>query len=411
MSLPRTGRAAALRFRTSDESHRVTTFELFFDLVFVFAFTQVTHYMADTHSAMGVLQAMIILGILWWSWVSYSWLANQTFVDEGLVRIGMSVAMGAMFLVALVIPEAFDDFPGGLHAPLVFAVSYFVVRLVHLLLYLGAASDDRPLQRQILVTFSAMTVGTGFILAGALIGGRAQTWLWLTGLVLDVVITYLTARGGNWRVHSAVHWAERFGLVVILALGESVVAIGVGVAREPISTSILLGSLLAIALAIGLWWLYFDVIAIAAEHELARRRGTERADLAIDGYTYLHFLLIAGIVISALGVEQAMHHVDDTKPLGLFASIALLGGTSLYLAGHAAFWRRAGGSLKSMRLAAGTLLLALIPLAAGIPALPALALVVAVVVAVAAVETIRYAQKRAEVRGALHPGPGGTGPR
>ncbi|WP_210480758.1 low temperature requirement protein A [Naasia sp. SYSU D00948] len=403
MSEPGRERRAALRFRTSDESHRVTTFELFFDLVFVFAFTQVTHYMSDSHSALGVLQAMIILGILWWSWVSYSWLANQTFVDEGMVRVGMSVAMAAMFLVALVIPEAFEDFPGGLHAPLVFAVSYLVVRLAHLLLYLGAAADDRPLRDQVLRTFVAMFLGTGFVLAGAIVGGPAQTWLWLLGLTLDVAYTYLTGHGGNWRVHSAAHWAERFGLIVILALGESIVAIGVGVAQEPITTEIVIGSLLAIALSVALWWLYFDVVAIAAEHELARRKGADRANLAIDGYTYLHFLIIAGVVLSALGVEQAMHHVNDSDPLGLFAGVALFGGTSLYLAGHAAFWWRAGGRLKTWRLGAAALLIAVIPLGAAVPALASLAIAVAITGAVAAIETLAYAQGRAEIRASAHP--------
>jgi low temperature requirement protein LtrA len=145
------------------------------------------------------------------------------------------------------------------------------------------------------------------------------------------------------------------------------------------------------------------VIAIAAEHELARRRGTDRANLAIDGYTYLHFLLIAGIVISALGVEQAMHSVNDAEPLGMFAAIALFSGTSLYLAGHTAFWWRAGGTLKVWRLGAATLLLALIPAGAAVPALAALTMVVVVTAAVATVETLRYAAKRAEVRSAIHP--------
>ena len=409
MTSPGSSRAALTRFRTSDESHRVTTFELFFDLVFVFAFTQVTHYMTDTHSAIGVLQAMVILGVLWWSWVSYAWLANQTFVDEGLARIGMSVAMGATFLVALVVPEAFEDFPGGLHAPLVFALAYLVVRIMHLVLYFAAAGEDGPLRAQVLRTSVAAAVGVGVMLVGVAIAGPAQTWLWLTALVLDVGVTYATSRGGNWRVHSAAHWAERFGLIVILALGESIVAIGVGVAQEPITTQILLGSLLAIALSVVLWWLYFDVIAIEAEHELARRRGTDRANLAIDGYTYLHFLLIAGVVISALGVEQAMHHVNDTEPLGLFAAIALFSGTSLYLAGHAAFWHRAGGTVKGWRLGAATLLLALIPLGAVLPALAALALTFGITAAVATIETVRYAQKRAEVRRTMHPQGDGSG--
>jgi low temperature requirement protein LtrA len=399
-----TPRPTLLRFRTSDESHRVTTFELFFDLVFVFAFTQVTQFMAHAHSGAGVLQGLIILSLLWWSWVSYSWLANQTFVDEGVVRIGMSVAMAAMFLVALVIPEAFEDLPGGLYAPLVLAVSYVVVRVAHLTMYFFAAGDDGPLRRQVLITTSALIPGSVLLVLGAVLGGEAQTWLWLGGLLIDVGITYVTARGGNWRVHSAAHWAERFGLVVILALGESIVAIGVGVAELPISTQILVGSLLAIGLSVLLWWLYFDVIALAAEHVLARLRGADRANLAIDGYTYLHFPIIAGVVISALGVEQAMHHVNEPEPLGLFAAVALFGGTSLYLAGHAAFWRRAGGKVKGWRLAGASLLLALTPVGAAIPALAALALTVAVTGAVVVIETLRYADVRAEVRRSAHPG-------
>ena len=403
MTTTGTPRSAALRFRTSDESHRVTTFELFFDLVFVFAFTQVTQYMAHAHSGLGVLQGLIILSLLWWSWVSYSWLANQTFVDEGIARAGMAVAMAAMFLVALVIPEAFEDLPGGLYAPLVLALSYMVVRVAHLTMYFFAAGDDGPLRRQVLITTTALVPGSGLLILGAVIGGPAQTWLWLGGLVIDVAITYFTARGGNWRVHSAAHWAERYGLVVILALGESIVAIGVGVAEIAISTEILIGSMLAIALSVLLWWLYFDVIALAAEHVLARLRGVARANLAIDGYTYLHFLIIAGVVISALGVEQAMHHVNEPKPLGWFASAALFGGTSLYLAGHTAFWRRAGGKIKGWRLGGATLLLALIPVGALIPALASLALTVAVTGAVVVLETLRYAQARAEVRSTAHP--------
>jgi low temperature requirement protein LtrA len=398
-----TPRSRMLRFRTSDESHRVTTFELFFDLVFVFAFTQVTQYMAHAHSGIGVLEGLIILSLLWWSWVSYSWLANQTFVDEGLIRMGMAVAMAAMFLVALVIPEAFEDLPGGLYAPLVLAISYVVVRVAHLTMYFLAAAGDGPLRRQIIITTSALIPGSTLLIVGALLGGPAQLWLWLAGLVIDVGITYFTARGGNWRVHSAAHWSERYGLVVILALGESIVAIGVGVAELPISTPILLGSILAIALSVMLWWLYFDVIAVAAEHQLSRLRGVDRANLAIDGYTYLHFPIIAGVVISALGVEQAMHHVNEPEPQGIFAAAALFGGTSLYLAGHTAFWRRAGGKIKGWPLGGATLLLALIPVGAALPALASLALTVAVTGAVAGIETVRYAEARAEVRSAMHP--------
>jgi low temperature requirement protein LtrA len=386
------------RPKTAGEGHRVTTFELLFDLVFVFAFTQVTQFMAESHSALGVLQAMLILGYLWWGWASYGWLANQTHVDEGVMRIGMSLAMVAMFVVALVIPEAFTDFEGGLFGPLVFVIAYFVVRLTHLALYVIAAFDDAPLRRQVIRTSLSMFVGSGLLFIGALVGGQAQTWIWLAAFLADFVLTYATSTGGNWRLQSAVHWAERHGLVVILALGESIVAIGVGAAHEPISVPLLAGGVLAIVLSITLWWLYFDVTAIAAEHKLSQQTGVRRVAMATDAYTYIHLPLIAGIVISALGVEDVIAHVTDDKPLGWFGASALFGGTSLYLAAHALFWKRIGGHWKLWRLVGGTLLLALLPVGALVHPLIALIIVVAIAVAVAATETTRYAATRAEIR-------------
>jgi low temperature requirement protein LtrA len=386
------------RARVADEGHRVTTFELLFDLVFVFAFTQETQFMAHAHSALGVLQAMIILGLLWWSWASYSWLANQTHVDEGVVRGGMTIAMGAMFVVALTIPEAFHDLEGGLYGPIVFVAAYALVRFVHIGLYLIAADGDVALRRQVLKTSTAMLASVAVLVVGALIGGPLQTWFWLGGIVVDIVLTYLTSSEGSWHIQSAAHWAERYGLVVILALGESVVAIGVGAAHEEVSLPILGGAVLAITLTASLWWLYFDVIAIAAEHHLAEQKGVRRAAMATDAYTYLHLPLIAGIVISALGVEDVIAHAAGDEPLGMFGAYALFGGPSLYLAAHAFFWKRVGGRFKVLRLVGGTLLLALIPLGAALHPLASLAITVAVVAGVAVAETQRYAEKRAQVR-------------
>jgi low temperature requirement protein LtrA len=386
------------RPKVAAEGHRVSTFELLFDLVFVFAFTHVTAFMAHSHSAIGVLEALVILVLLWWSWSAYSWLANQTRVDEGIVRLGMSIAMVAMFIVALAIPEAFVDRPGGLSGPLVLAIAYFTVRLIHGLLYLVAAGDDDDLRRQILRSSWAMFSGTALIIAGSLIGGPAQILLWTCGVAIDVVLTYFTSSGGSWRLNSASHWAERYGLVVMLALGESLVAIGTGAVNEPLSPAILLGTFLAITLTISLWWLYFDVIAIAAEHLLSKISGVTRAQMASDAYTYLHWLLIAGIVISALGVEEVIGHANSTAPLGLFAACALNGGTSLYLAGHAFFWRRVGGTWKVFRLVGASVLLALIPVGAVLQPLVALALVVVITVSVAALETKKYSAKRDQVR-------------
>ncbi|GAA2027410.1 low temperature requirement protein A [Agromyces tropicus] len=385
-------------FRVSDEDHRVTTFELFFDLVFVFAFTQVSQYMAHAHSALGILQALTILGLLWWSWVAYAWLANQTHADEGFVQVGLSVAMIAMFVLALVIPEAYEDLEGGLDGPMVLVVAYIVVRLAHIGLYLLAAAGDAPLRGQILRSSMALVVGAAFLIAGALLGGMLQTWLWIIGLALDVLITYVTSTGGSWRIHSAGHWAERFGLVVILALGESVVAIGVGAAQLPISVPIIVGAVLAVLLSIALWFLYFDTTSLAAEHELSRLRGVPRVQLAIDGYTYLHLMLIAGIVITALGVEDVIAHVDEPEPLGLFGAAALFGGFSCYLAGVAFFWLRVSRKVKWLRFGAATIAAAAVPVVAFVTPLAAMAILVLGCLVLIAVESVRYAEHRREIR-------------
>jgi low temperature requirement protein LtrA len=373
----------------SNETHRVTTFELLFDLVFVFAFTQVTGFMSHSHTALGVLQAMIILGILWWSWCSYAWLANQTHVNEGVVRVGMCVAIVAMFVVALVIPEAFEDLEGGLSGPVVLVVAYFVVRLIHVLLYVLAAGEDARLRMQVIRSSVAMFSGTALLLVGAIVGGPWQTWFWLAGIAVDILLTYTTSSGGDWRIQSPVHFAERFGLIVMLALGESIVATGVGAAQEPVSVDILAGCALAVILTLSLWWVYFDGADAVGERALAKAQGVQRAGIATDAYTYLHFLLIAGVIISALGVESVISHVTEHEPFGLFGAAALFGGTSLYLAGHALFWRRICGRWARWRLAGAALLLALIPLGAVLLPLLALALAVVVTAATAAIDRMR----------------------
>ena len=384
--------------RVSAETHRVTTFELFFDLVFVFAVTQVTVFMASQHSALGVLQGLVILTLIWWSWVAYSWLANQTHADEGIVRIGMTVAMIAMFGVALTIPEAFSDLEGGLFGPLVLAICYVIVRVVHATLYIISAGDDVELRKQVMRTSFAWVVGAGLIVVGAVIGGEYEVWWWLAAIIVDALLTYLTSAGGNWRLPSPAHWTERHGLIVILALGESIVAIGVGAAELPISAPILIGAALGVLLSVGLWWLYFDWIALAAEHILSKLTGIARVTMATDGYTYLHYSLIAGIVVSALGVKEVLGHADSADPLGWFGAAALAGGTSLYLAGHGFFWHRISGHWNYWRLGAATLLVLLMPWVALLPPLVALGLVVAVVLALVVIETTRYAEQRGKLR-------------
>jgi low temperature requirement protein LtrA len=344
--------------------------------------------MSHGHDGIAVLQGIVVLALIWWSWTSYTWLANQAHADSGVVRIAILLAIALMFLVSLVIPEAYDDLDGGLYAPMVFVVCLVVVRLVHAVAYVIAAGSDAGLRRQVIVSMSAALLPAAALLViGALVGAPYQVWIWLVAIMLDLVVVYLTSRsGGNWRLNSAAHFSERHGLVVILALGESVVAIGIGVAAEPVSTSIIIGSVLAVALAVGLWWVYFHHFAPKIEHLLASKTGFDRMALATDVYTYLHLSLVAGIVLAALGIEQAMHAIEGLHALELFGAFALGGGVAMYLAGTGFIWRRASGEWALIRFGGATVCVLLIPVLALLPAIVALGVAAVVVAAVVGAE-------------------------
>jgi low temperature requirement protein LtrA len=224
-----------------------------------------------------------------------------------------------------------------------------------------------------------MVPSSALLVIGALVGSPYQVWIWLVAILLDLALVYFTSREGNWRVNSLTHAAERHGLVIILALGESVVAIGIGVAHEPVSTSIIIGSVLSVALAVGLWWVYFHHFAVKTEHAIGERTGVHRAQVVSDAYTYLHLSLVAGIVLAALGVEQAMHSIDDLHVLGLFGGCALGGGVALYIAGTGFIWRRVAGEWALIRFAGATLCVLLVPLLAVLPAIVGLAVIAAIV--------------------------------
>lgn len=389
--------------RPSDERHRVTTLELFFDLVFVFAFTQVTALMAASPDAVGAVRGLVLMALLWWAWSSYSWLGNQAHADEGVVRLTMIVAMSAMFVVALAIPESFDDLPGGLFAPLVLAACYAIVRLAHLACYLVAAGSDATLRRQVLVTALPVTAAVALLVAGGIVGPPFRTLLWALALIVDYGGIWLAGTSG-WRVPSPGHFAERHGLIVIVALGESLVAIGVGVAQQPVSVPVVAGAALGIAVSVCLWWLYFDVVAPVAERVLASAEGARRSRLARDAYTYLHFPIVCSIIFIALGLKKVLEYVSDAShhdladPLTGLPLIALYGGIALYLLSHVAFRRRNVGTWNPHRTIAAVLLLALIPLAWVLPAIAALAVAAAVLVCLVGYERLRFGRARRDVR-------------
>jgi low temperature requirement protein LtrA len=381
------------------EGGSVTTLELFLDLVFVFALTQVTATMADDLTARGLLRGVLVIALLWWSWTAYAWLANLVRADEGIARVGIFAAMAAMFVLALCIPEAFDDAPGGLSGPVVVAVCYFAFRALHLLLFFVWSAGDAGLRAQLLRFAPAMLAGTAVLLAAAATDGAAQTWLWVAALVADYAGTYFGGARG-WRLRSPGHFAERHGLIVIVALGESIVAIGVGVAQLPISWPIVVASVLGLALAGSLWWIYFDVSALAAEHALADADDQQRTLLARDAYSFLHLPLVAGIVLIALGLKKVLQYVGDTDhhslsdPLKGYALAALVGGVVLYLLAHFAFQRRTTGRLNPARLIVALLLVPLAWLGGALPALATLGVLTAVVAALVAFESLRDAGTR-----------------
>lgn len=251
------------------------------------------------------------------------------------------------------------------------------------------------------------------LVVGGTLGPPYQTGLWALALVVDYSGIWLTGTSG-WRLHSARHFAERHGLIVIVALGESLVATGVGVARHPVSVAVIVASVLAILVTVSLWWLYFDVVAHVAEGVLVRAQGQERSRLARDSYTYLHFPLVVSIIFVALGQKKVLEYVSDTEHHELTDAltglplIALYAGVAVYLLAHVAFRRRNVGTWNPHRTIAAMALLVLIPLAWRLPALAALAVVAAVLCALVGYELARFRTARAEVR--HHAAPTGSPP-
>jgi low temperature requirement protein LtrA len=386
-----------------DEDASVTQVELFFDLVFVFALTQVSSLMAGDLTWRGIARGLLLLGLLWWSWTGYAWLCNLVRADEGAVRFVVLASMLTMFVLALTIPEAFDDRPGGLSGPVLVAVCYFAFRAVHLALFWLISWDDPGLRRQLLRFTPSMLGGTALLLAASQFRGGVQTGLWALALLADYGGTFLVDPAG-WRLRSASHFAERHGLIVIVALGESVVAIGVGLGGLPISGPALAAAVLGLVLSAALWWAYFDVSAPLVERALATAPPDRRTGLARDAYTYLHVPMIAGIVLLAVGLKKVLGYVADTghhhlsDPLTGIGLYALYGGVALYLATHVAFKYRAIRSVNPFRLVTAAVLLALLPLAARMPALAALGVLAALTVAMVGVETLRFADRRRQIR-------------
>ena len=369
-------------------SARVMPLELFFDLVFVLAITQCTALMAAEPTWEGLVKGMLVLGVLWWSWVGYAWLTSVLDPEEWVVRFTIFAAMAALLVVSLCVPEVFEDLG------LLFACAYAFVRIAQIGLFVLVARDDPEFRRSTIGLAIGTTVGVSLLIGASFADGLLQGALWALALALDVGEPFVFGSEG-WRLQPG-HFAERHGLIVIIALGESIVAIGIG-AEAGIDAGVVVAAILGIMIAAALWWLYFDVVALVAERRLANAApGKERNEIARDSFSYLHFPMVAGIVLLALGLKKSLEHVGD--PLHTVPAFALLGGLALYLLAHVAFRWRNVHRFSTGRLVAAVALVALVPLAVEIPALAMLAIAAALLTVLIAYETVRFAELRERLR-------------
>jgi low temperature requirement protein LtrA len=373
-----------------EHEHRVTPRELFFDLVFVFAFTQVTTLLADEPTFAGIGRGVLVLGALWWPWTAYAWLTNTVDPEEGFVGAALLVALIAMFVAALAVPGVFDD------DGVLFGTAFLVVCAMHLALYALAGRGNRDLLSAVLRLAPWTLLGATLILVAGFADG-ARTWLWVAALACTYVGAGLSGSTG-WRIFPS-HLAERYGLVLIIALGEAFVAIGIGVTG--IGLGEIAAAILGLLVATSFWLAYFDFFSIRGARMLGDLRGPDRVALARDVYAYAHLPMIVGIVLFAFAMKTIVAHVGEE--LDSVAAFALCGGSALYLLTYSGIRARIERRLTVSRgrFVAALVLLLVLPLATVIPALAALALVTAVWFALHTYELVWWREARAESRSML----------
>ena len=372
----------------AEREQRVTPLELFVDLVFVFGFTQVTTVLSEDPTWGGLGHGLLILATLWWAWAAYAWLTNTADADQGAVWGALLAAMAGMFVAALAVPEVF-----GRHG-VVFGVAFLIVNVMHLTLYALTARSDRELLAAILRIAPSALAGAALILAAGFVHGGLKPLLWLAAIAVGLFGPLFIDLSG-WRVQPA-HFVERHGLIVIIAIGESLIAIGVGARSTGLTAGVVLGAVLGLIAVASFWLAYFDFFPIRAQQLLMDRSGVQRIALARDVYTYLHLPMVAGIVLFAFALKTTLAHVGDE--LTTIPALGLCGGPALYLLAYVALRLRVARTLGRGRLVAALACASLFPVAVVVPALAALALVTAVWVALHAYEIIWWREARARTR-------------
>jgi low temperature requirement protein LtrA len=372
------------------EGERVTPLELFFDLVFVLAITQCTGLMSHDQTWSGLVQGLLILAVLWWAWVGYAWLTSVIDPEALAIRGVIFVAMAALLIVAICVQEAFDNLA------LTFALAIGVFRAAHIALFMlaGADAEDDDLRRSVIGLAVSTAIAVGILALASFFDGTAQGALWALAIFLDMAGPYFFGSEG-WKLVPG-HFAERHGLIVLIALGESIVAIGVG-ASGTLDLGIGTAAVLGVFLAAALWWTYFDVVALISARRLGEAEpGRTQNELARDSYSYIHLLLVAGIVLAAFGMKVTIGH--HSEHLDSVPAFALLGGLAVYLLGLVAFRYRHVHSLNRHRFGLAIVLLFLVPVATAVPALVSLATAVVLIWAMIVYEHHGYGPGRDQLR-------------
>jgi low temperature requirement protein LtrA len=372
----------------AERGEAVTPLELFFDLVFAFGFTQVTTVLSDNSTWSGLAHGLLILGVLWWAWAAYAWLTNTVDPDLGPVLAAMLVATGAMFVAALAVPDAF-----GAHGVL-FGVAFLFVSVMHLTLYALAARGDPDLLAAILRIAPTALAGAGLIVVAGFVDGRVKPVLWLAALAIGYIAPLLAGVRG-WRVEPA-HFIERHGLIMIIAIGESLIAIGLGERHSGLTIGVIAAAILGFVVATSFWLAYFDFFPIRARRLLADRTGLERTALARDAYTYLHLPMVAGIVLFAFAMKATL--ADVGGELDTIPAFGLCCGPALYLLAYVALRVRISRTPGRGRLIAAIACAALWPVATVVSALVALTLVTIVWLGLHGYEIIWWREARAQTR-------------
>jgi low temperature requirement protein LtrA len=326
---------------TTTEDQSATFIELFFDVVFVYAVTQTVSLVHEDLSWAGLGRAVVVFWLVWWAWTQYTWALNSADTAHPAVDAVMLVATAIAFLMAVTVPDAFGD------AGLWFAASYIVVRTVGLGLYVRVAWDDVAKRAAVrkLAVFSLG--GLAAVAAGGLVDGEARAWLWAAALLLDIFSAVVAGTAEGWDIRPD-HFGERHGLIVIIALGESLIVAAAGLTGAELTAQTVAVAILAVSVTAALWWSYFVGFKPAVDEALSRREGMERTHFARDAYSFLHFPIVFGIVLLAVAIEEAVAHPHEPLPVG--ASVALVGGMVLFVGATAAVLRQGGYPLARMRL-------------------------------------------------------------